>query len=134
MSSVIIPTLKYENAPDAIEWLCKAFDFNKHIVVEGEPGKIAHAQLTFGNAMIMLSSARGNEFDNYQKTPKAVGGAGTQSPYIIISDVDSHHAKALDAGAKIVMQPEDQDYGGRAYSCLDPEGYLWNFGSYNPWE
>lgn len=32
------------------------------------------------------------------------------------------------------MEPEDQDYGGRLYSCRDPEGNLWNFGSYDPWE
>ncbi len=134
MSSVIIPTLKYEDAPTAIEWLCKAFGFEKHLVVEGEPGKIIHAQLTFGNGMIMLGSARESAFDNYQKSPKAVGGIGTQSPYIIVTDVDSHHARALEAGAKIVLEPEDQDHGGRLYSCLDPEGYLWNFGSYNPWQ
>ena len=134
MSSIIIPTLKYEDAASAIEWLCKAFGFNKHLVVEGETGHIEHAQLTFGNGMIMLGSARETEFDNFQKTPRAVGGVGTQSPYIIVSDVDSHHARSLEAGAKVVLQPEDQDYGGRAYSCLDLEGNLWNFGSYNPWE
>lgn len=133
MSSIIIPTLKYDDTAAAIEWLCKAFDFKKHLVVEGEAGQIEHAQLTFGNGMIMLGSARETEFDNFQKTPRAVGGVGTQSPYIIVSDVDSHHARSLEAGAKVVLQPEDQDYGGRAYSCLDPEGNLWNFGSYNPW-
>ena len=35
---------------------------------------------------------------------------------------------------EIVMAPEDQDYGGRLYSCRDPEGNLWNFGSYDPWD
>lgn len=134
MSSIIIPTLKYEDAAFAIEWLCKAFGFEKHLVVEGESGKINHAQLTFGNGMIMLGSTRESPFDNYQKSPKAVGGIGTQSPYIIVSNVDSHHARAVEAGAKIVLEPEDQEHGGRLYSCLDPEGYLWNFGSYNPWQ
>jgi uncharacterized glyoxalase superfamily protein PhnB len=37
------------------------------------------------------------------------------------------------AGAEIVMEVEDQDYGGRLYSCLDPEGHLWSFGTYDPW-
>lgn len=134
MSSMIIPTLKYEDAASAIDWLCKAFGFEKHLVVEGESGQIEHAQLTLGNGMIMLGSARENEFDKYQTTPKAVGGVGTQSPYIVVSDVDSHHARAVEAGARVVLQPKDQDYGGRLYSCLDPEGHLWNFGSYNPWQ
>ena len=134
MSSVIIPTMKYDDAASAVEWLCEAFGFEKHLVVPGEEGMILHAQLTFGNGMIMLGSARDSEFDRYQKTPKAVGGTGTQSAYIIVRDVDAHHAKAVAAGAKVVMEPADQEHGGRLYSCLDPEGHLWNFGSYDPWQ
>ena len=37
-------------------------------------------------------------------------------------------------GAELVMAPADPDYGGRLYSCRDPEGHLWNFGTYDPWE
>ena len=134
MSNYIIPTLKYDDAPAAIEWLCEAFGFKKHLVVPGEGNIIEHAQLTFRDNMIMLGSVKKTEFDKLQKTPKSVGGVGTQSPYIVIDDVDAHHRQALSCGAEIVMEPEDQDYGGRAYSCRDPEGHLWNFGSYDPWE
>ena len=84
--------------------------------------------------MIMLGSVRDTHFDKLQKTPRAAGGIETQSPYIIIDDVDAHYQKAVSSGAEIVMEPEDQDYGGCLYSCRDPEGHLWNFGSYNPWE
>jgi uncharacterized glyoxalase superfamily protein PhnB len=133
MTSTIIPTLKYEDAAAAIDWLCKAFGFARHLVVPGPDNTIEHAQLTFHGGMIMLGSARDTPFDALQKPPKAVGGVGTQSAYIVIHDVDSHHARAAAAGAEIVMPPEDQDYGGRFYSCRDPEGHLWNFGSYNPW-
>lgn len=133
MSSVIIPTLKYEDAPAAIEWLCRAFGFEKHLVAPGEDGLINHAQLTFKNGMIMLGSVRDSEFDQLQKTPRAVGGAGTQSPYIVVEDVDAHCAVARAAGAEIVMEPVDEDYGGRLYACRDPEGHLWNFGTYDPW-
>ena len=55
----IIPSMRYRNAPAAIEWLCKAFGFEKHLVVPGEDGTIAHAQLTLGNGMIMVSSVGG---------------------------------------------------------------------------
>ena len=58
----------------------------------------------------------------------------SQSPYIIVADVDAHHASAAAAGAEVVMAPKDEDYGGRGYSCRDPEGNLWNFGSYDPWQ
>ena len=133
MTSTIIPTLKYENAAAAIEWLCKAFGFERHLVVQGSNETIEHAQLTYDGGMIMLGSVRDTPFDNYQKTLKAVGGIGTQSPYIVVADVDAHHARALEAGAEVVMPPSDQDHGGRFYSCRDPEGHLWNFGSYDPW-
>ncbi len=134
MPSWIIPSLKYDDAAAAITWLCQAFGFEEHLVVAGEAGTIAHAQLTFNGSMIMLGSAGDTSFDQLQKTPQAAGEVCTQSAYIIVDDVDAHHRRALAAGAKIVMQPEDQDYGGRLYACLDPEGHLWNFGSYNPWK
>jgi uncharacterized glyoxalase superfamily protein PhnB len=134
MSNYIIPTLKYDDASAAIEWLCQAFGFEKHLVVPGDGGRIEHAQLTFRGNMIMLGSVRDTHFDKLQKTPRAAGGIGTQSPYIIIDDVDAHYQNAVSSGAEIVMEPEDQDYGGRSYSCRDPEGHIWNFGSYNPWE
>jgi uncharacterized glyoxalase superfamily protein PhnB len=120
-----------ENA--AIEWLCKAFGFEKHLVVPGENGTVAHAQLSFGNGMIMLGSARDDEFGRRVKPPRETGGIGTQSAYVIVEDADAHHARAKAAGAEIVMEVEDQDYGGRLYSCLDPEGHLWSFGTYDPW-
>lgn len=133
MSNSIIPTLKYEDAATAIEWLCTAFGFKKHLVVPGENDSIRHAQLTLGNGMIMLGSAGDTAFDQLQKTPGTVGGVGTQSAYVIIDDVDSHCETARQAGAEIVMEPEDQHHGGRFYACRDPQGHLWNFGSYNPW-
>ena len=52
---------------------------------------------------------------------------------MIVDDVDAHCARARAAGAEIVMEPADQDYGGRLYSCRDIERHLWNFGSYDPW-
>lgn len=129
----VIPTMRYEDAPTAIDWLCKAFGFEKLLVVPGENGTIVHAQLAFGNGMIMLSSALNNPFDELVKPPAAVGGIGTQSPYVIVEDADRHYAQAVAAGAEIVMELKDEDYGGRGYSCRDPEGHLWNFGTYDPW-
>ena len=98
-----------------------------------EDGTIVHAQLVFGNGMVMLGSARASELDNLQKPPSALGGAVSQSPYIIVDDADKHYARAVAAGAEIVMEIRDEDYGGRDYSCRDPEGHVWNFGSYDPW-
>lgn len=131
--SNIIPTLRYDDAPAAIDWLCDAFGFERHLVVPGEGGRITHAQLTYRNGMIMLGSASDDHFGKLQKTPRAVGGVGTQSAYIIVPDADAHFDRAKASGAKIVYDLQDQDYGGRGYSCLDPEGHVWSFGTYDPW-
>ena len=132
-TATIIPTLRYRDAAVAIEFLCNAFGFEKLLVVPGENGAIAHAQLTYGNGMIMLGSSRDDDFGKLQKPPGDVGGVGTQSPYIIVADADAHYRQAVDAGAEIVVDIADQDHGGRMYSCRDPEGHLWNFGTYDPW-
>jgi uncharacterized glyoxalase superfamily protein PhnB len=129
----IIPTIRYRDAVAAVDWLCNAFGFERHLVVPDEAGGIAHAQLTFGNGMIMLSSAREDEFGRIQASLPNAEAPVSQSPYIVVEDVDAHHARAKEAGARIIMKPEDQDYGGRLYYCRDPEGHLWNFGSYDPW-
>jgi uncharacterized glyoxalase superfamily protein PhnB len=129
----IIPTLRYRDAVAAIDWLCRAFGFEKHLVVPDEQGGIAHAQLTYRNGMIMLGSQRDDAFGKLQTTPECAGGVGTQSAYLIVPDADAHHARAVAAGARIVYAIRDEDYGGRGYSCRDPEGHLWNFGTYDPW-
>ena len=129
----VIPTLRYRDARAALDWLCRAFGFERHLVVEGADGVIEHAQLTFGHGMVMLGQAGDGEYDARMVSPGEIGGRQTQSPYLIVADVDAHHARASAAGAEVVMAPEDQPYGGRLYCVLDPEGYLWNFGSYDPY-
>lgn len=132
MSSTIVPCLRYADAPKMIDWLCETFGFARHLVVEDGSGGIAHAQLTLGPGMIMLGSKREDAFGDLQATPEALGGT-TQSPYVIVADADRLYDKAKAAGAEIVMEIADQDHGGRLFSCRDPEGHLWNIGSYDPW-
>lgn len=132
MPCSIIPTIRYENATRMIDWLCDTFGFSRHLVVEDGHGGIAHAQLTRGDAMIMLGSARDDAFGALQSTARSLSGV-SQSVYIIVDDVDALCAKARAAGAEITIEPKDEDYGGRVFSCRDPEGQLWNFGSHDPW-
>ena len=132
--ATVIPCLRYRDAQAAIEWLCRAFGFEKHLVVPGEGGTIAHAELSFGNGMIMLGSVKESEFDRLMKQPDEIAGAETQTPYVIVSDADALYARAKAAGAKIVVEIKDEDYGGRGFSCRDLEGRVWNFGTYDPWK
>jgi uncharacterized glyoxalase superfamily protein PhnB len=131
--ATVIPCLRYRNAPAAIDWLCQTFGFEKQLVVPGENGTIAHAQLSFGNGMIMLGSVVDSPFGRLMKQPDEIGGAETQSAYVIVDDADVIHARAKAAGAQIVLDIVDEDYGGRGFSCRDLEGHLWNFGTYDPW-
>jgi uncharacterized glyoxalase superfamily protein PhnB len=131
----VIPCLRYRDAPAAIEWLCSTFGFNKQAVYPNSDGTIAHAQLTFGNGMIMLGSAveKATEWGKLIKQPDQIGGAETQSAYLIVADADVLYARAKAAGAEIVIDIKDEDYGGRGFSCRDIEGHLWSFGTYDPW-
>jgi uncharacterized glyoxalase superfamily protein PhnB len=133
MSSTIIPALRYRDAPRMIDWLCEVFEFARHAVYEDGQGGIAHAQLTLGHGMVMLGSARDDEFGRHQSTPSALGGT-TQSPYVVLPDADKVYARARAAGAEIVIDIKDESYGGRGFACRDPEGHLWNVGTYDPWK
>ncbi len=131
--STIFPALKYNDAQAAIDWLQEAFGFSTHLVVPGEKEKIAHAQLIYDNAMIMLGSTGNGEFDKYMKCPGDLRGINTQSAYIVVTEIDAHYARAKAAGAKIILDIKDEEYGGRGYTCQDPQGVIWSFGTYNPW-
>ena len=121
----IYPVLKYENAYAAIDFLERAFGFERHEVHEDDTGKVAHAQLRFGDQLVMIgSTGAGNPiFDQ---------GAGRTSVYLAVEDVESLHDRAQDAGAEIVMPLTDQDYGSRDFSARDREGNIWSFGTYQP--
>lgn len=133
-TSTVIPCLRYRDAHAAIDWLCKAFAFERH-AVHADGDVVHHAQLVFGNGMIMLGSAgNSSEWGRQIAQPGDIGLRETQSPCVIVADADAHYARAKAAGATIVIDIADQDYGGRGYSCRDPEGHLWWFGSYDPWK
>ena len=131
-TSTIIPALHYADAPAAIDFLCRAFGFERKAVYEGEGGTIAHAELTLGNGMVMLGSMNDTEYGKLLVRPRAAGGV-TMGVYVIVEDPDAHFARAKAAGAEITRDPVTQDYGGRDYTCKDPEGNVWTFGTYDPW-
>jgi uncharacterized glyoxalase superfamily protein PhnB len=131
-SVTVIAALQYEDAPAAIEFLCRAFGFERKAVYQGEGDTIAHAELTLGNGMVMLGSVNDTEYGRLLVRPRDAGGV-TMSIYVIVQDPDAHFARARAAGAEIVREPVTQDYGGRDYTCKDAEGHVWTFGSYDPW-
>lgn len=120
MNPSVIPCLSYADAPAAIDWLCRAFGFEKNLVVPGEGGTIAHSQLTRPGGMIMVGSRR---------DPKS--SVRGHPIYVVVPDADAMHARARAAGAE-VGEVIDHDYGGRGFGAKDCEGHDWYFGSYDP--
>lgn len=128
----VVPCLRYHDAPAAIRWLCDTFGFTPQLVVPNDDATIAHAQLTFGNGMIMLSSVFNTEFGRLMKQPIEVGQFVTQSTYLVVNDADHVYGRVLEAGAEVLLEIKDEDYGGRGFTCRDPEGHIWSIGTYDP--
>jgi uncharacterized glyoxalase superfamily protein PhnB len=118
----ITPYLYYEDVGRALTFLAKAFGLRKHGVPMRAPdGKIRHAAMRIGDAMIMM----GRPPSGY-RNPKRLGQA-TQSLYINVRGVDKHYERARKAGAVILEEPTDTEYGHRRYGSTDPEGHEWYF-------
>jgi uncharacterized glyoxalase superfamily protein PhnB len=119
---MIIPTLRYKDAPAAIDFLERAFGFERKAVY-GDGDIVHHAELTFGRGMVMLgSTGQGDpQFDTRQS-----------SAYVIVADPDGLHDRAKAAGAEITRELQDTDYGSREFATTDPEGNVWSFGTYDP--
>jgi uncharacterized glyoxalase superfamily protein PhnB len=130
----IVPTLRYRDVAAAVDWLCKAFAFERHLVVRGDDGAVRYAELTFGGGMIMLGPVEDSAFGGLMLQPQDAGGAETQICYLFVEDAAAHCTRAKAAGAEIVLDIEKADGSGRGYSCRDLEGHIWNFGTYNPWK
>jgi uncharacterized glyoxalase superfamily protein PhnB len=124
-----IAFMSYEDAGAAIDWLEQAFGFERSSVHEGPNGNVAHAELRFGDGMIMLGSAGPNDFG--LRTPRELG-AVNQGVYVIVDEISAQYERARAAGAEILRQLADTDYGSQEFMARDPEGNIWSFGTYRP--
>lgn len=132
MPSPLIPTPAYHDVAGAITFLVDAFGFEVHARYDDDDGNPVHVELSLGDAMVMPAQAGSGEYGGMLRTV-ADAGKPTGGFYVIVGDVDAHHDRARAAGAEIVLEPRDQDYAGRDYTCRDLEGHLWTFGTYDPW-
>jgi len=133
-TATVIACMSYRDATAAIDWLCNTFGFVKRACYAAPDGSIAHAELAFGNGMIMTGTARqDSDYGKLMRQPDQVGGFSTQSVYLITTDPDEMYRRAKAAGARILVDIKDEDYGSRGFTCADPEGHLWTFGTYDPW-
>ncbi|MGW5673260.1 VOC family protein [Micromonospora sp. NPDC003776] len=119
----IYPVLRYPDARAAIDFLRAAFDLTLHELHEGPDGTVRHAQLGYGDDLVMLGTG---------PAPAARPADDDYRVYVAVDDVDQHHERARAAGAEIVRHPFDTDYGSRDYVARDPAGLVWSFGTYRP--
>jgi uncharacterized glyoxalase superfamily protein PhnB len=121
----IWPTLRYRDAPAAIRFLVEAFGFTERVLYPGEQeGSVAHAELRWpGGGGVMLGSVRADS---------TISGLapGTGSIYVVTDEPDRIYQRACEAGATIVAEIREEEYGSRGFTVRDPEGVHWSFGTY----
>ncbi|MDN7674854.1 VOC family protein [Burkholderia oklahomensis] len=116
----------YHDPRAALEWLERAFGFTRSLVVSDAQGRIAHAEMSFGDGVVMIGSGGWSDF---AVSPSSLDGKNTQCVHVQLeSDIDAHCERARAAGAVIVQEPADQFYGDRTYRARDPERHVWTFG------
>lgn len=119
----VMPMLAYDDAPAAIEFLCKAFGFTETFRMDMPDGTVGHAELALGDGVVSLATtwtAGG------LSSPRNLPAVHTQL-FLRVDDVDEHYARARAEGATVVGEPRDEDHGERSYRAMDPEGHRWLF-------
>jgi uncharacterized glyoxalase superfamily protein PhnB len=114
----------YKEPRAALDWLERAFGFERSMVVSDKDGQLVHSEMRFGDAFLIVDS----EWAGYVASPLSVSGKNTQAVYLrVVQGLDEHCERARRAGADIIQEPEDQFYGDRTYRARDFEGHVWTF-------
>jgi len=129
----IIPMLSYENGVEAIEWLCRVFQFKEKTRWLDDHGKLTHGEIAIGENILMLSSPT-EHYQNprhhrehchaaakWQETPYVIDGV-----LVIVDDVEAHFRHAKEKGATI-LTPIEFGGPGTRYRAEDLEGHRWMF-------
>jgi PhnB protein len=124
--STISPYLAVDDAAEAIEYYKKAFGAEETERMEAPGGKIGHAELKIGDSHLLLS----DPFPQASTTPPKELGGTSASIFMYVEDVDAVVQKAVDAGATVTMEVEDQFWGDRFGSITDPFGHNWSIATH----
>lgn len=126
MPATTYPGLQYADADAAMSWLEETLGCTRREDHRDEQGNVAHAEMEFQGAILMLSSA-GVGREPFKSLP-----AGGRLVYVAIDDADGLYERVRSAGADVALEITDTDYGSRDFTIRDPEGNLWAFGTYRP--
>ena len=118
----ITPYLYYENLPAALKWLSKAFGFKTFGPTMRRNGRLTHAAMKLDDKTVVMMGYPGPKYRNPRRLRQA-----TQSLYVMAKGVDNVFARAKKAGAKVLEEPTNTEYGHRRFGVEDPEGHQWYF-------
>jgi len=121
MPSTLTPYLVVEGAAQAIAFYTRAFGAKETMRLAEPGGRIGHAQITIGDALVMLADEHP---EMNIRGPKALGGSPV-TLHLQVDDVDTAAARAVAAGATVVFPVKDQFYGKRSGRFEDPFGHVW---------
>ena len=127
----VTPMLSYEDAGAAADWLARVFGFRETLRYAEDNGQVTHVELELGDGSVMLGAPPG--YVNPLRLRETEFGEAWSSPYVIdgvhvtVDDVDKHFAHAKQAGATILSEPQDREFGERLYRAEDLEGHRWMF-------
>jgi uncharacterized glyoxalase superfamily protein PhnB len=119
------PSLRARDARALIRFLIDAFGFEE-VVVYGDGDRVDHAQLSWppGGGIMLGSAPEARSGDDRRLEP------GTFGCYVVTDEPDALFARATAAGATVLRELNDTDYGSRDFAVRDPEGNQWSFGTY----
>ncbi len=124
--SSVTPYLSVKGAARALEFYKKAFGASELMRMDGPGGTIGHAEISIGNARLMLSDECP---EMGLRSPKSLGGAGA-SFMIYVENVDTAFSTAIAAGGKELRPVKDQFYGDRSGTLEDPFGHVWTISTH----
>lgn len=117
----VTPYLSVNDAAAAIEFYKKGFGATEVMRLPGPDGKLGHAEIRIGDALVMLA----DESPDYGNlSPKTLGGSAVRL-HMYVEDVDAFFEQAVAAGAKVLIPIADQFYGDRSGRLEDPFGHVW---------
>lgn len=123
----LTPYLTVADADAALGFYQHAFGFEPGFAMPGPDGNTVHASMNYQGAAVVMFSPEGAGGDDSMRTPAHTGGTPPMNFYVYCADVDALTARAREAGATVVSEPEEMFWGDRMAQLRDPDGYLWAF-------
>jgi PhnB protein len=118
----VTPYLFIRGAGGAIDFYKKVFGAKEIVRMAGPIGQIMHAEIKIGDSMIMLADENPKAG---AMSPQTAGGISV-SLHVYLENVDAVVQKAIDSGAKLLRPVQNQFYGDRSGTLIDPFGHMWS--------